>query len=198
MKFFSRMLSSAGSRSSPTSSIKRGRPRDKLSSKWFLKYLWFSEVIWDQNEGHLLINGYKNGWLCAINMFASSSLPCLSTLIFYLFFDYNLMREKFSIKRQNILILLNYPIKKWSQLQMFLTLMNKCMRAGRKKHWSQMTIFWLFPHSFYGVKETSQTSFFFFGWPFFDNHRNKCSWFDEFTGGKGLKPQFWEIHFQGT
>lgn len=49
MKFFSRMLSSAGSNSSSTSSIKRGRPRDKLSSRWFLKYLWFSEVIWDQN-----------------------------------------------------------------------------------------------------------------------------------------------------
>lgn len=51
MKFFSRMLSSAGSKFSPISSIKRGRPSDKLSSKWFLKYLWFNEVIWDQNRG---------------------------------------------------------------------------------------------------------------------------------------------------
>lgn len=53
MKFFSRMLSSAGSKSSPTSSINSGRPRDRLSSKWFLKYLWFNEVIWETSGGHL-------------------------------------------------------------------------------------------------------------------------------------------------
>lgn len=53
MKFFSRMLSSAGSKSSPTSSINSGRPRDRLSSKWFLKYLWFNEVIWELGGGYL-------------------------------------------------------------------------------------------------------------------------------------------------
>lgn len=105
MKFFSRMLSSAGSKSSPTSSIKRGRPRDKLSSKWFLKYLWFSEVIWGQNKIHLLINGY-------MNMFASSSPPLSLHRRLFAIFQNNLMRAKFEIKRQNIWILLNYPIKK--------------------------------------------------------------------------------------
>lgn len=58
MKFFSRMLSSAGSKSSPTSSINSGRPRDRLSSKWFLKYLWFSEVIWEMGVGQLPITGH--------------------------------------------------------------------------------------------------------------------------------------------
>ena len=33
MKFLSKTLSSAGSSSSPTSSIKRGLPKDRLSSK---------------------------------------------------------------------------------------------------------------------------------------------------------------------
>ena len=50
MKFFSSTLSSAGSSSSPTSSISRGRPRDRLSSRWFLKYLWFREVIWEPQK----------------------------------------------------------------------------------------------------------------------------------------------------
>lgn len=50
MKFFSKMLSRAGSSSSPTSSISRGRPRDRLSSRWFLKYLWFREVIWEPQK----------------------------------------------------------------------------------------------------------------------------------------------------
>lgn len=54
MKFFSRTLSRAGSNSSPTSSISKGRPRDKLSSRWFLKYLWFSEVICENNRTSLL------------------------------------------------------------------------------------------------------------------------------------------------
>lgn len=54
MKFFSRTLSRAGSNSSPTSSISRGRPRDKLSSRWFLKYLWFSEVICENSRTSLL------------------------------------------------------------------------------------------------------------------------------------------------
>ena len=44
MKFFSRTLSKAGSNSSPISSIKRGLPRDRLSSRWVLKYLWFKDV----------------------------------------------------------------------------------------------------------------------------------------------------------
>lgn len=58
MKFFSRMLSSAGSKSSPTSSINSGRPRERLSSKWFLKYLWFNEVIWEMDVEQLPITGY--------------------------------------------------------------------------------------------------------------------------------------------
>ena len=48
MKFFSRTWSRAGSSSSSTSSMRRGRPRDRLSSRWFLKYLWFKEVIWGE------------------------------------------------------------------------------------------------------------------------------------------------------
>lgn len=44
MKFFSRILSNAGSSSSPMSSSSNGRPRDKESSKWFRKYLWFNDV----------------------------------------------------------------------------------------------------------------------------------------------------------
>lgn len=39
MMFLSKTLSSAGSSSSPTSSTKRGLPKERLSSKWFLKYL---------------------------------------------------------------------------------------------------------------------------------------------------------------
>ena len=46
MKFFSSTLSSAGSSSSPTSSIMSGRPRDSESSRCDRKYLWFSDVTW--------------------------------------------------------------------------------------------------------------------------------------------------------
>ena len=45
MKFFSRTLSNAGSSSSSTSSINRGRPSDRASSKCVRKYLWFSDVL---------------------------------------------------------------------------------------------------------------------------------------------------------
>lgn len=44
IKFFSNTLSKAGSKSSSISSIRRGRPSDKASSKWARKYLWFNEV----------------------------------------------------------------------------------------------------------------------------------------------------------
>ncbi|KAK2185973.1 hypothetical protein NP493_215g00029 [Ridgeia piscesae] len=44
MKFFSRMLSRAGSRSSPTSSMRRGRPSERASSRCWRKYLWFRFV----------------------------------------------------------------------------------------------------------------------------------------------------------
>lgn len=46
MKFFSRMLSRAGSSSSPTSSISIGRPKERQSSIWVRKNLWFSDVTW--------------------------------------------------------------------------------------------------------------------------------------------------------
>ena len=46
MKFFSSTLSRAGSSSSPTSSIRRGLPRDRLSSRCVRKYLWFREVTY--------------------------------------------------------------------------------------------------------------------------------------------------------
>ena len=44
MKFFSRMLSSAGSSSSVMSSMSSGRPSDSASSKCCRKYLWFRFV----------------------------------------------------------------------------------------------------------------------------------------------------------
>ena len=44
MKFFSRTLSSAGSISSPTSSINKGWPKDKASSRCWRKYLWLRLV----------------------------------------------------------------------------------------------------------------------------------------------------------
>lgn len=112
MKFFSRMLSRAGSKSSPTSSIKRGRPRDKLSSKWFLKYLWFSEVIWDQN----ITNGSKKRlivWHKHVMDLAAAGIPCPSTLDILLSFHKNLALNGTNLKsslrqRKSILILLNY------------------------------------------------------------------------------------------
>ena len=52
MKFFSKTLSRTGSSSSPTSSISSGRPRERLSSRWFLKYLWVRDVIYKQNGSH--------------------------------------------------------------------------------------------------------------------------------------------------
>lgn len=44
MKFFSKTLSSEGSRSSSISSMRSGLPRDKASSKCCRKYLWFKDV----------------------------------------------------------------------------------------------------------------------------------------------------------
>ena len=49
MKFFSRMLSRAGSSSSPTSSNSKGRPRDRLSSSTERKYLLFRDVTWQRD-----------------------------------------------------------------------------------------------------------------------------------------------------
>ena len=49
MKFFSNTLSRAGSISSPTSSISSGLPNERLSSRWFRKYLWLREVTCCQN-----------------------------------------------------------------------------------------------------------------------------------------------------
>ena len=50
MKFFSSTLSRAGSSSSPTSSINRGRPKDSASSMCVRKYLWFNDVIWSREK----------------------------------------------------------------------------------------------------------------------------------------------------
>lgn len=44
IKFFSSTLSSAGSSSSPTSSMISGLPKDSESSKWLRKYLWLRAV----------------------------------------------------------------------------------------------------------------------------------------------------------
>lgn len=46
IKFFSSRLSNTGSISSPISWISKGRPIDTESSRWFLKYLCVSHVIW--------------------------------------------------------------------------------------------------------------------------------------------------------
>ena len=45
IKFFSNTLSSAGSSSSPTSSMISGLPNESESSKCVRKYLWFKAVI---------------------------------------------------------------------------------------------------------------------------------------------------------
>ena len=45
IKFFSNTLSSAGSSSSPTSSMISGLPKESESSKCVRKYLWFKAVI---------------------------------------------------------------------------------------------------------------------------------------------------------
>lgn len=44
IKFFSNTLSKAGSSSSRMSSMRRGRPKERLSSKCVRKYLWFRDV----------------------------------------------------------------------------------------------------------------------------------------------------------
>lgn len=50
IKFFSSTLSKAGSSSSPTSSMMRGRPRDRLSSRWARKYLWLRAVTYRDEQ----------------------------------------------------------------------------------------------------------------------------------------------------
>lgn len=55
MKFFSRILSRAGSSSSYTSSMRSGRPMERQSSRWERKNLWLSDVA--LKRGHILTDG---------------------------------------------------------------------------------------------------------------------------------------------
>lgn len=87
MKFFSSTLSSAGSSSCSTSSMRRGRPCDKASSRCWRKYLWLSVVTYKRNaRGKLHINKQSSLSLCRVAFSKKQTTLTTSSRFFSLFF----------------------------------------------------------------------------------------------------------------